>query len=126
MEQLGGFMRILGALDLTEEQRERIRTILDDARSRVRDIMEGTERTDQRGRMMELFVSESLTESELLDVMSQRDQVRDDIREIMAAALVDVHDVLTAEQLDRLAELLEERMGRGGPGGGAGFGPGPR
>ena len=126
MEQLGGFMRALGALDLTEEPRDLVRTIMEDARTQVREIVEGADRPDQRGRIMELFVSESVTESELLDVMSQRDQVRDDVREVMAAALVDVHDVLTAEQLDRLAELLEERMDRGGPGGGAGFGPGLR
>jgi len=126
MEQLGGFMRALGALDLTEEQRDRVRTIMEDARTQVREIVEGADRPDQRGRIMELFVSESVTESELLDVMSQRDQVRDDVREVIAAALVDVHDVLTPDQLERLGQLVEERMGHGGPGGGRGFGPSPR
>ncbi len=122
MAQLGSFLRLLGALDLTEEQREDIRSVFEGARDAIRAELESTQSEDGRGRILELFASQDLTEADLLEVMRERDEVRDRIREIVAGALVDIHDILTAEQLRRLAEIVEEGPhgeGRhGGPGGG--------
>ena len=108
MGQLGGFMRILGALDLSDEQRDRIRTIAEEARGEVESLIQGSERPEGRGAMAELFASPDLSEADILELMEERDQVRDQVRRVIAAAMVDVHDILTDEQLQRLAELLEE------------------
>jgi Spy/CpxP family protein refolding chaperone len=120
--QLGGFIRLLRALDLTEEQREGIRGVLEEARDDIRAEMESTRSDDGRRRILELFVSQDLTEAELLEVMRDRDEVRERIRGIVAGALVDIHDLLTEEQLRRMAEMVEEgpsgdRLPEG-PGGG--------
>lgn len=122
MGQLGAFIRLLGALDLTEEQRGEIRTAFEKARDDIRAEIEGTRSDDGRRRMLELFVSQDLSESEVLELMAERDETRDSIRRIVARALVDIHDLLTDEQLVRLAEIVEEGPPAGGPHGGPGGG----
>jgi Spy/CpxP family protein refolding chaperone len=122
MGQLGGFLRLLGALDLTEEQRGEIRTVFEDARDDIRAEIEGTRSDDDRRRMLELFASQDLTETEVLALMAERDETRDRIRGIIARALVDIHDLLTREQLARLAEIVEEGPPAGGSHGGPGGG----
>ncbi|MGM0626737.1 MAG: periplasmic heavy metal sensor [Candidatus Fermentibacterota bacterium] len=122
MAQLGGFLRLLGALDLTEEQRGEIRTVFEEARDDIRAEIEGTRSDDGRRRMLELFASPDLSESEVLELMAERDGTRDSIRRIVARALADIHDLLTEEQLARLAEMVEEGPPAGGSHGGPGGG----
>ena len=122
MGQLGAFMRLLGALDLTEEQRGEIRAVFEDARDDIRAEIETARSDDGRRRLLELFASQDLSESEVLELMAERDQERDSIRRIVARALVDIHDLLTREQLARLAEMVEEGPPEGGPHGGPGGG----
>jgi len=122
MGQLGGFLRLLRALELTDTQREEVRTVFEDARDDIRAEMESTRSDDGRRRMLELFASPDLSEAEVLELMAEGDETRDSIRRIVARALVDIHDLLTAEQLTRLAEIIEEGPPEGGPHGGPGGG----
>jgi len=122
MGQLGGFLRLLRSLELTDTQRDEVRTVFEDARDDIRAEIEGTRSDDGRRRMLELFASPDLSESELLELMAEGDETRDSIRRIVARALVDIHDLLTDEQLTRLAEIIEEGPPEGGLHGGPGGG----
>lgn len=122
MDQLGGFTRLLGTLDLTEEQRGEIRTVFEEAQDDIRAAIEGTRSDDGRHRMLELLASPEPSEAEVLELMAERDETRDSIRRIVARALVDLHHLLTEEQLARLAEMVEEGPSAAGPHGGPGGG----
>lgn len=121
--EFGPLARLLGALDLTDAQKEEIRTIMDNAREDIEAIRDAYQGIEPRRELLDLFLQEDLSLSEVQAVFDDIDRVKEETRDIMLEALVDVHDVLTSEQLARLGELVEQ-FGSGGPhmGGGPGFG----
>lgn len=123
MEHLERFRMLFRGLDLTGEQVEEIRSIVEEAREEARELLEAARPVEDGETFMDLFTSPTLTVRDLEESMGRMDEVRDQVRGIVLQAIVDVHDVLTAEQLQRLAEMAEEH----GPGAGAwhGAGPGP-
>lgn len=116
MGELSGVHRMLGALELTEEQREQIRDIVDEARREVRAIMDRVRARDHRQEFLEVFTDPDMTAADLDAVFNEMKTTRDQIREIMIEAIVDIHDVLTEEQLQRIMELAESRAHWGDPG----------
>lgn len=129
MEHLERFRMMFRHLDLTEEQVEEIRTIVDEARERARELIEAARPVEDEETFMDLFTSPVLTVRDLEDSMARMDDVRDGVRDIVMQAIVDVHDVLTAEQLQRLAEMAAEGgfgMGREERPGMMGHDPGMR
>jgi Spy/CpxP family protein refolding chaperone len=119
---LGGFARVLGALELTDDQRSEIAGIMDTARFEIQSIRSSAEGVNPRETLMDLFLQDDLSVSEVEAVFSELDAIREQVRDVMVEALVEIHDVLTPEQLDRLSELVEMRAGMGGPGMGAPMG----
>ncbi|MBD3276778.1 MAG: periplasmic heavy metal sensor [Candidatus Aegiribacteria sp.] len=117
MEQLGRFRMMFRGLDLSDSQKEEIRSIVETARDDVRAIVEEAGAPEDRTPFIEIFTQPTLTVSDLEENFGAMDEVREAARDIIMQAIVDVHDVLTAEQLEELASMADEH--------GLGMGPGP-
>lgn len=117
MQHLNRFRMMFRGLDLSEDQRDEIASIVRDASEEVREMMEDAEPWEERDTFMEVFTSPTLTVGDLEESMGRMDEVREDVRDVVLRAIVDVHDVLTAEQLRELADIAEEHgPGMEGPG----------
>ena len=111
MENLARFRMMFRHLDLTEEQVDEIESITETAREEAMAIMEEAGRPEDRTHFMDVFTSPTLTVSDLEDTMGQMDEVREAMQDVIFEAMVDIHDVLTIEQLEKLAEMVEEHAG---------------
>jgi len=120
MENLAQFRMLFRNLDLSDEQIEEIRSITQNAREETMAVMESVERPEDRTPLMEIFTSPTLTVRDLEDAVNQNEDLRKEIQGIIFQAMVDVHDVLTADQLEELAVMIEEHAGGIGPGSGMG------
>ena len=118
MERLAQFRMMFRHIDLAEEQIEEIQSIVDTAREEAMGIMEAAGGPENHTPFMDLFTSPILTVSDLEDALGQNSEVREAMQDIVFQAIVDIHDVLTIEQLDMLAEMAEEHAGAMGPGSG--------
>lgn len=109
---------LLETLDLTEEQKTEISDIMEETRNTVEAIMETEEPGNHRGEFLELFASSGITTSQVENLLSERLSTMEEINGIIAGAIVDVHNVLTADQLETLASLdiNDIEMRRGGHG----------
>ncbi|MFO8182827.1 MAG: Spy/CpxP family protein refolding chaperone [Candidatus Aegiribacteria sp.] len=117
MQHLHPFRMMFRGLDLTDDQRDEIAAIVRDATEEVRDMMAEAEPWEERETFMEMFTSPTLTVADLEESMGRMDEVREEVRDVVFRAIVDVHDVLTAEQLRELADIAEEYgPGMEGPG----------
>ena len=113
MEMLMQFRMMFRGLDLSEDQVEDIRSIVEDTREEVRAIMESAAEGEERTPFIEIFTQPNLTLADLRSGVDRLDEVREEARDLILQAVVDVHDVLTAEQLEELARMAEEHgMGR--------------
>lgn len=110
-DQMGGLIRLLSALDLTDEQRTEIRTIAEDAGDDMLAVRESVHGSNPREELMALFVREDISLAEVKDVFDDIDRIQEEVRDIMLEAFVDIHDVLTSDQLAELARLVEEHSG---------------
>jgi len=108
-------------LDLTDDQREAIGDIMEDAQESLESIRGSEDSGSHREEFLEMFSSSSLSVSEVESLLNERIEAMEEANGIIAQALVDIHDVLTPEQLAALAEFnpgsMEMRMGEGGMGG---------
>ncbi len=118
MERLEQFRMMFRHIDLTEEQIEEIRSITENAREDAMRIMGEAGRPESQTHFMDVFTSPTLTVSDLEDTMGQMDEVREEMQDVIFEAMVDIHDALTTEQLEKLAEMAEEHDGAMGPGSG--------
>ena len=125
MEQLGRFRMMFRGLDLSDSQMEEIESIVQTVRDDVRVIMEEAGRPEDRTPFMEIFTQPTLTVSDLEENLGAMDEVRDAARDVIMQAIVDVHNVLTDEQLEELAAMAEEHGLGTGPGHGPGMGMAP-
>lgn len=126
MEQLARFRMMFRDLDLSEEQIEEIRDIVEGTREEARAILEAARPEEEQETFMDMFTSPTLTVRDLEEAMGRMDEVREEVRDLVFQAIVDVHDVLTPEQLEKLAEMAEEHPHGMGPGmGGPGMGRDP-
>lgn len=129
-ENLGAFRMLAGRLDLTDEQTEQIEAILSGTREEIQAILEEAGPPEERPGFLEMFAGEDLTVADLEENFSGMDETREAIRSLAFTAIVEIHDILTAEQLAELAELAGELggfgqgMGGGMMGGGGGSHPG--
>lgn len=126
MENLARFRMMFRYLDLTDDQAENIRSISEIAREEARAIMEAARGTENHASFIEIFTSPTLTVSDLENATSEMEEVQEDMQEVIFQAMVDIHDVLTAEQLEKLADLAEEHAGEMGHGPEMRSGPGMR
>ncbi len=111
MENLARFRMMLRFIDLTTEQVTEIEFITETAREEVRLIVEQARNQVDRTRFIDVFTSPTLTVSDLEDTMGQMHEVMEVVQDVIFEAIIDVHDVLTVEQLEKLADMAEEHAG---------------
>ena len=124
MERLEQFRMMFRHIDLTEEQIQEIRSITENAREEVMGIMEEAGRPEDHTPFMDIFTSATLTVSDLEEAMGQNSEIREAMQDVVFGAIVDIHDVLTIDQLDKLAQMAEEHAGAMGHGSGMDHGSG--
>ncbi len=108
-------MRIL---ELTDQQREAISVIIQNAKSEIELLHSTEEQGSHREEFINLFSASTLTVADMENHINSRIDDMKDKNTIIAQALVDIHDLLTEEQLAKLASFDPTTMGRGeGPGG---------
>jgi Spy/CpxP family protein refolding chaperone len=121
-EQGGGsvlerVLPMLHHLDLSGDQAEEIRDIVDGARRDI-EALRGTEdREGLREQFMEMFSSTSITVTEVEGLLNARLEAMEEVNFIIAQAIVDIHGVLTPEQIELMAEFEpgdHQGMGHGG------------
>lgn len=108
---------MLHHLDLTSDQADQIRDIVEDARSDIESLRDTEENTESREQFKEMFTSATLSQSEVEAHLNARLQSMEEANTIIAGALVEIHDVLTEEQLEMIAnfeplEMHERGMNR--------------
>lgn len=134
MRQDDGPQRMLGKLDLTDEQKELIQEIVEESRKKLKADIEAVLTDEQLEKLEQLrddqakrpFDALDLTEEQQAAIAEIREKAKADVeaaetreakQEIMQAAHEEVLSVLTEEQKEKLEQLREERPhGRGGPG----------
>lgn len=100
--------RLLGALDLTPAQMDEIRSIVESVREEIMDLRERRgEEAFSPSSFAEVFARERLTVEDLEDFFDEGRELREEILEVVLEGLVDIHDVLTEEQLDRIVVITE-------------------
>jgi hypothetical protein len=87
-------------------------------------IMEEAGRPEDHTPFMDIFTSATLTVSDLEEAMGQNSEIREAMQDVVFGAIVDIHDVLTIDQLDKLAQMAEEHAGAMGYGSGMDHGSG--
>ncbi len=122
----GNIMMALWNLDLTDGQQDEIEAIMTEARDQIEELQENIPENDDRSDFIEVFTSPDLSVADLEEQFGNNSDFMEEMQSIMFQAIVDVHDVLTDEQLVELAELAEDFSTQGGFRGGRGPGGGFR
>lgn len=116
---LSRILPMLHHLDLTSDQADQIRDIVDDARSDIEALREVEEGTGFRDQFRDMFTSPALSQAEVEAHLNARLESMKDSNSIIAEALVEIHDVLTDEQLEMIADFepseIHERVGSRSP-----------
>ena len=107
-ENFERFRMMFRGLDLTSDQNEQVEGIIADTREEIESIMDAAETSEIRSTFIEVFTSPTLTVRDLEITLGAADEARDAVRDVMYEAIVDLHNVLTAEQLEKLAEMASE------------------
>ncbi len=106
---------MLRMLNLTDDQREAIADIMEETRHSMESLRGTEEAGNQREKFLELFSSSTVTVSQVEALLNTRLDTMEEMNGIIAQALVDIHGVLTSEQLAALAQFdpgsTEMRMG---------------
>lgn len=110
-DQQGGGMFLqrmlpmLQRLDLTDDQMEQVHEIMDNARQRIESIRESDDHEGMREQFKDLFTSSSISVIEVESLLNQRLDAMEEMNSIIAETVVEIHDVLTEEQLQAIAEF---------------------
>ena len=123
MEQQGGGMFLqrmlpmLQRLDLTDEQMTEIHVIMDNAKERLELLREADDHQGMREQFRDLFTSSTITVASVENLLNQRLAAMEDANTIIAEAIVEIHGVLTDEQLQAISDFEpgEGAMHPGGP-----------
>jgi len=117
-DMLQGILPMLHSLDLSDDQKEELRTILDNTREQIEALRETEDGNTIREQFRDLFSSSSITAGQVENLLNERLGRMEEMNSIIAAAIVEVHGVLTADQLAAIAEFdpdLLEMHGEDGP-----------
>lgn len=125
-QEHGNFFRsilpLLHAAELTDQQRESVAEIIEDAKAEIESLDRPEDPGSRREQFIDLFSSSSLTVAQMESLIGPKIENIEATNRIVSQALVDIHDLLTDEQLEKLAsfdpESMERRDGSGRPRGG--------
>lgn len=130
--QQAGMHTMYGKLNLTADQKARIEVLRDALRRDIGPLQE--QMFSKRGELKQLWLQASPDKEKILAVQKEIRAIRDQIQDKAIAHRVDVFNILTPEQQEKVKTFLGKRgpgpggMGRGGrgmmgPGGGMMTGP---
>ena len=106
-----GMSRILGQVDATKEQEDKIEAIMDKVHDEVRPIMRSFR--DTRDDVAKLLGAATIDRAAAETLRAERVAAMDEASRKVTAALLDAAEVLTPEQRTKLVEHFEGRGGRG-------------
>jgi len=109
----GGALPFLGQLNLTDEQKEQVKTILDRSREESKPI--GEELRKLQPQKQTLIYTETFDEAAALALVDQEVALQKALALNQMATQHAVYNVLTAEQKAKLAELIAKRKEMGPP-----------
>lgn len=104
-----GIDQVLGSVDATSEQEERIWAIIDGARAELRPMLR--EFRDARGEVVELITAPTIDRAAAEALRVERIAAIDEASKKLTAAALDAAEVLTPEQRNTLVEQMKERRG---------------
>jgi Spy/CpxP family protein refolding chaperone len=105
-----GIERLLDQLDLTSEQSEKIAAIQEDFRSQNESLHE--EMQANRQEMRSLFSNDASAE-ELRQQHQEMQSLHEQLGNNRFETMLQIREILTPEQRDQMAELMEQHQGRG-------------
>ena len=99
-------MRMAERLNLSQDQRDRIGKIIDDARPKMR--KNGFQLMDNRKELHALMKEDKVDDRKLRSLTRKQGELMADMMYLRMKMRADIHSVLTKEQLD----MMKERKGR--------------
>jgi protein CpxP len=109
----GGALPFLGQLNLTDEQKEQVKTILDRSREESKPIAEELRKLQPQKQA--LIYTETFDEAGALALVDQEITLQKALTLNQMVTQHAVYNVLTAEQKAKLAELIAKRKEMGPP-----------
>lgn len=111
---MGGLFQAVNRLNLSDAQRGDVHRIMEDAESRLLALAEPGE---ERPEFMEYFCSPGFSSAGLEALLNERLEKMRQANAIVADALGDVRALLSADQIEELSRMFQERHREMGPGG---------
>lgn len=102
--------KITKELDLNESQKQTLAAIKTDLLAKH--AAEKAERESQLRQFTELMRKDTIDTTKLAELKKKHQQLRDRAEEQFLAKIVEFHKVLTPEQRNKSADLLQKHMGR--------------
>lgn len=106
---IGRFLQAIHRLDLSESQRDLIHGVMEDMETDLAGI---ADREGDRPDFLGYFCSSGFNSREFESMLDERLDKMRLANGVIAAALAEVHGILTREQLDELAAMGEEHARR--------------
>ena len=104
--------RVLGAVDASTEQRQKVRAIFEAAANDLYPMRQ--KRMENRKQIGETLAAATIDRAKLEQLRADRMKLADDTSRRMTAALADAAEVLTAQRADLATRMERWRGGRGG------------
>ena len=104
-------MRMADELELREDQREALRTLLQENRAELQPMREQLREEGQK--LQELMQQEGSSRAQVLRQLDLVLELEGDLKRQRAEMMLDVRELLDGEQRQKVRELIEERRGEG-------------
>jgi len=112
MPVIENLMRAIRHLDLSDEQRESVRTVMQDLKTEVRPIMAETKTNHTQ--LKELIKADKFDEDAVAELAAKEGELAAERTVLASRAMSDVFSFLTDEQRAELDEMAAKRMGHRG------------
>jgi len=96
-------------LDLTEEQREKLDKIRDEIIEKREERREELRKEHEEfmDKIVALVKSDKISKEQIYEILEIRDEKTKEMNDFLIDKLIDVHEMLTTEQREKIAEKLE-------------------
>jgi protein CpxP len=108
--RMGGMLRMMDALDLTKEQREKIWNIMDEKRTQLRTYMISMH--EGRKQVHEAAAEGDYDAAQVRKLADAQGKAMADLIVLRTSTRVEVQSVLTPEQQAKFKELRDQRRGK--------------
>lgn len=109
----GGMKNIISQLDLTQEQKQDVKTIMQQAKGNVDRQSRQALRAEHQAERLALLNSETFDEQKAREMIASHQQQMSEKQLAMLKTQHQVYQILTPEQRVKFAELMSQGKGRG-------------